>query len=106
MPDGPLEVLRYSPEGDVGLAPFVNVTFNQPMVPLTSLETLDVADVPVTLTPDLPGAWQWVSPQTLRFEFDSEAVDRLPMATNSRPLSPIYPIHQRRQPGRTCQLDV
>lgn len=81
VPDGPLEVLRYSPEGDVGLAPFVNVTFNQPMVPLTSLETLDVADVPVTLTPDLPGAWQWVSPQTLRFEFDSEAVDRLPMAT-------------------------
>lgn len=79
--DGPLEVLRYTPEGDVGLAPFVNVTFNQPMVPLTSLETLDVADVPVTLTPDLPGTWQWVSPQTLRFEFDSEAVDRLPMAT-------------------------
>ena len=29
--EGPLEVLRYSPEGDVPIAPFVNVTFNQPM---------------------------------------------------------------------------
>ncbi|PID86931.1 MAG: hypothetical protein CSB13_01920 [Chloroflexi bacterium] len=81
IPDGPLEVLRYAPEGDVGLAPFVNVTFNQPMVPLTSLETLEAGDVPVQLTPELPGTWQWVSPQTLRFEFESDAVDRLPMAT-------------------------
>lgn len=81
VPEGPLEVLRYSPEGDVGLAPFINVTFNQPMVPLTDLESLTAANVPVTLTPNLPGAWQWVSPQTLRFEVDSTAIDRLPMAT-------------------------
>ena len=33
---GPLEVLRYAPEGEIALAPFINVTFNQPMVPLTS----------------------------------------------------------------------
>ena len=79
--DGPLEVLRYTPEGDIGLAPFINVTFNQPMVPLTSLETLNQEDVPVIITPDLPGTWQWISPQTLRFEFQSNAVDRLPMAT-------------------------
>ncbi|MCA9946959.1 MAG: hypothetical protein KC449_25940, partial [Anaerolineales bacterium] len=80
--DGPLEVLRYTPEGDIGLAPFLNVTFNQPMVPLTDLTSLSEADVPVNLTPDLPGTWQWISPQTLRFEFDSTAVDRLPMATD------------------------
>ena len=58
--DGPLEVLRFTPEGEVGLAPFINVTFNQPMVPLTSLESLNVEDVPVTITPALPGVWQWV----------------------------------------------
>ncbi|MCL4264455.1 MAG: hypothetical protein KJ069_14620 [Anaerolineae bacterium] len=81
VPEGPLEVQRYSPEGDVGLAPFINVTFNQPMVPLTDLESLSATAVPVTLTPALPGAWQWVSPQTLRFEVDSMAIDRLPMAT-------------------------
>lgn len=78
---GPLEVLRYTPEGDVGLAPFINITFNQPMVPLTSLETLAAADVPVRVIPELPGNWQWISPQTLRFEFQSDAVDRMPMAT-------------------------
>ena len=81
VPEGPLEVLRYTPEGDIGLAPFLNVTFNQPMVPLTDLTSLTEAEVPVKLTPDLPGTWQWISPQTLRFEFDSAAVDRLPMAT-------------------------
>ena len=79
--DGPLEVLRFTPEGEVGLAPFINVTFNQPMVALTSLESLNGEDIPVTITPELPGVWQWVSPQTLRFEFQSEEVDRLPMAT-------------------------
>jgi alpha-2-macroglobulin len=79
--DGPLEVLRYTPEGDIGLAPFLNVTFNQPMVPLTDLTSLTEAEVPVNLTPDLPGTWQWISPQTLRFEADADAVDRLPMAT-------------------------
>ncbi|HRQ37675.1 MAG TPA: alpha-2-macroglobulin family protein [Chloroflexota bacterium] len=80
-PTGPLQVLRYSPEGDVGLAPFINVTFNQPMVPLTDLESLAAQNVPVNLTPSLPGTWQWVSPQTLRFEVDSTVIDRLPMAT-------------------------
>ena len=101
--DGPLEVLRYTPEGDVGLAPFVNVTFNQPMVPLTSLETLDAADVPVTLTPDLPGTWQWVSPQTLRFEFDSEAVDRLPMATE---FTAVIPATTQSATGNTLAAPV
>ncbi len=81
VPTGPLQVLRYSPEGDVGLAPFVNVTFNQPMVPLTDLQSLAAQNVPVNLTPALPGTWQWVSPQTLRFEVDSAVIDRLPMAT-------------------------
>ncbi len=80
--DGPLEVLRYTPEGEIGLAPFLNVTFNQPMVPLTDLTSLTEAEVPVNLTPDIPGTWQWISPQTLRFEADADAVDRLPMATD------------------------
>ena len=37
---GPLEVLRYSPEGEIPIAPFVNVTFNQPMVPLATIADL------------------------------------------------------------------
>jgi len=78
---GPLEVLRYAPEGEIPLAPFINVTFNQPMVPLTTVEDLAEEDVPVNVEPDLPGTWRWVGTQTLTFNYDSELIDRLPMAT-------------------------
>jgi alpha-2-macroglobulin len=81
VPTGALEVLRFQPEGEVAIAPSLSVTFSQPMVPLGTLEQLDAADVPVTLTPDVPGRWQWIGTRTLRFEADSDTVDRLPMAT-------------------------
>ncbi len=78
---GPLEVLRYAPEGPVPLAPFLNVTFSQPMVPLGTLEQLSAADVPVVLTPDLPGVWKWLGTRTLSFEYESDEIDRFPMST-------------------------
>ena len=78
---GPLEVVRFGPEGELPIAPFLNVTFNQPMVPLTTVEALAAAEVPVTISPELPGRWQWVSTKTLRFYADSETAARLPMAT-------------------------
>jgi uncharacterized protein YfaS (alpha-2-macroglobulin family) len=78
---GPLEVLRFAPEGEIPLAPFVNVTFNQPMVPLATLGALAAEDVPVQLEPPLPGTWKWLGTKTLSFEYDSTAIDRLPMAT-------------------------
>lgn len=79
---GPLEVVRFQPEGQVGLAPYISVTFNQPMVPLGTLGQLDVDDVPVQISPDVPGHWEWIGTRTLRFESDSVEFDRLPMATN------------------------
>jgi len=81
---GPLEVLRYAPEGEIPIAPFINVTFNQPMVPLATVEDLSQEDVPVMVVPDLPGTWRWVGTQTLTFNYDSDLVDRLPMATEYR----------------------
>ncbi|MBN2044178.1 MAG: hypothetical protein JW757_04080 [Anaerolineales bacterium] len=78
---GALEVLRYAPEGEVPIAPTINITFNQPMVPLATLAQLSKIDVPVEVTPDLPGTWSWVGTRTLRFNFDSTQIDRLPMAT-------------------------
>ncbi len=78
---GPLEVLRYSPEGEIPIAPFVNVTFNQPMVPLTTLEDLSEKDVPVQIEPDLEGTWRWLGTKTLNFQYDSELIDRMPMST-------------------------
>src|SRR3990170_3786783 len=78
---GPLQVLRFAPEGEIPLAPFVNVTFNQPMAPLATLGQLADQDVPVTLEPEVPGTWRWVGTKTLVFEADSDEIDRLPKAT-------------------------
>jgi len=79
--NGPLQVLRYQPIGDVDIAPDVSVTFSQPMVPLGTLAQLDQADVPVKVSPALDGTWRWIGTRTVRFEF-SGTVDRLPMATD------------------------
>ncbi len=84
IPAGPLEVLRYSPEGEVSVAPFISVTFNQPMVPLTTLGQLSAQDVPVKIDPPLEGTWRWLGTRTLTFEYDSTLIDRLPKATEYR----------------------
>jgi uncharacterized protein YfaS (alpha-2-macroglobulin family) len=78
---GALAVLRYAPEGEIAIAPFINVTFNQPMVPLNTLDALAAEDVPVKVTPDLPGVWKWLGTQTLSFEYHSDDLNRFPMAT-------------------------
>jgi hypothetical protein len=85
---GALEVLRYSPEGEIPIAPFVNITFNQPMVPLTTIEDLAEMDVPVRISPSLPGTWRWLGTKTLNFQYDSKLIDRLPMATEYEVLIP------------------
>ena len=79
---GALHVLRYQPEGAVAIAPFASITFDQPMVPVETLGQLAGADVPATITPSIPGHWQWIGTSTLRFDASSDVVDRLPMATN------------------------
>ncbi len=84
IPAGNLEVLRYSPEGEVSVAPFISVTFNQPMVPLTTLAQLSDKDVPVKIDPPLEGTWRWLGTRTLTFEYDSTQIDRLPKATTYR----------------------
>ncbi len=83
-PDGSLTVVRYQPEGDVDIAPFVTVTFDRPMVPITTLDQLAAADVPVVITPAVDGRWRWIGTRTLRFEVNPGVVDRLPAATEYR----------------------
>lgn len=80
--EGPLEVVRLAPEGEIPLAPFLSVTFNQPMVPLATIDALSSEEVPVKLTPDIPGIWRWVGTQTLTFEYMGGENERFPMATN------------------------
>jgi alpha-2-macroglobulin len=78
---GPLKVLRFAPEGEVPIAPFINITFSQPMVPLATLADLSLEQVPVKLEPSLPGTWRWLGTRTLNFQYDSTLIDRLPKAT-------------------------
>ena len=81
---GPLQVLRFAPEGEIPIAPFVSVTFNQPMVPLGTLSDLVTEDLPLQIEPALPGTWRWLGTRTLNFEYDSELIERLPKATEYR----------------------
>lgn len=72
----PLEVVRYSPEGEVPLAPDLSVTFSQPMVAVTS-QTEAAQNVPIELTPKTEGKWRWLGTKTLIFD----TAKRFPMAT-------------------------
>ncbi|MGD9998151.1 MAG: alpha-2-macroglobulin family protein [Ilumatobacteraceae bacterium] len=81
VPVGALHVLRTQPNGDVDVAPFVSITFDQPMVPVGTLGQLAATDVPASISPAIPGHWQWIGTRTLRFDADSDVIDRLPMAT-------------------------
>ena len=79
-----LQVLRFAPEGEIPVAPFISVTFDQPMVPLGTIEDLAQADVPARIEPALPGTWRWLGTRTLTFQYDSTLIDRLPKATEYR----------------------
>lgn len=80
LPVGPLEVLRFQPEGDVASAPYLSVTFNQAMVPIGAIGEIEAGASPVNLSPAIPGRWIWIGTRTLRFEYDG-AFDRLPGST-------------------------
>ena len=75
----PLKVLRFAPEGEVPLAPHVSVTFDKPMVAVTSHKDTVAAGVPVKITPEVKGDWRWVGAKTVLFEAPKQT--RLPMAT-------------------------
>ncbi len=75
-PGTTLEVIRFSPEGEVKLAPDLNITFSQPMVAVTSQEQA-AQTVPVQLSPSVEGKWRWLGTKTLMFD----TTKRFPMAT-------------------------
>ncbi|TVP76712.1 MAG: hypothetical protein EA352_05125 [Gemmatimonadales bacterium] len=77
-PDGPLTVLRASPDGPVPIAGQLSVTFDRPMVAVGSHDDAVLESTPVRLSPQVPGAWRWVGTRTLVFEPEAP---RLPMAT-------------------------
>ncbi|HUS63453.1 MAG TPA: alpha-2-macroglobulin family protein [Kofleriaceae bacterium] len=72
-----LKVVRFAPEGEVPVAPHLAITFNQPMVAITSHADSVAQSVPVTLTPQPKGQWRWLGSKTLMFDPDV----RFPAAT-------------------------
>lgn len=75
----PLEVLRVTPSGEtVGPVPTITLVFSAPMVPISSVDEVAALDVPVSLSPQVPGRWRWLGTTTLVFEAD----EHLPMATH------------------------
>ena len=86
--DQALEVLRFSPEGNVALAPDLSVTFSKPMVSVTSQEGA-AKTVPVQLTPNAEGKWRWLGTKTLmfdtktRFRMATKYTARIPVGTKA-----------------------
>ena len=76
--EGPLQALRHSPEGEVPIAGQVSITFDRPLVAVTAHDDLERMELPVEMTPEIPGRWRWVGARTLLFEPEAP---RLPMAT-------------------------
>ncbi len=74
----PLKVMRMAPQGEVEHAPHVSITYNRPMVRITSHDDPS-QKVPVTLTPQPKGSWRWMGTRTLIFQAESGA---LPQATD------------------------
>jgi len=80
QPEGPLEVVRVAPEGDIPIAANVSITFSQAMVPLATHADLELEALPVTMEPQIEGRWRWLGTKTLVFDKGI----RLPGATNYR----------------------
>ncbi|MCW5961637.1 MAG: hypothetical protein KIS76_15850 [Pyrinomonadaceae bacterium] len=93
-----LEVLRYSPEGELGLAPDLSVTFSHPMVAVSSQEEA-AQTVPIQLSPASEGKWRWLGTKTLMFD----TTKRFPMATK---FTARVPAGTRSVTGQTLDKDV
>ena len=93
-----LEVLRFSPEGEIELAPDLSVTFSQPMVAVTG-QTEAAQTVPVQISPQPEGRWRWLGTKTLMFD----ATKRFPMATR---FTAKIPAGTKSANGQVLQKDV
>lgn len=77
---GDVKVLRVHPKGEIKNMGAMTVAFNQPMVPLTSLEEQRAIDLPITIEPKIEGRFRWLGTSVLAFE----PTTRFPYATQYR----------------------
>ena len=52
---------------EADLTSAVTIVFNRPMVPLTTLSELESKSIPVSILPETPGRFKWISTRTLQF---------------------------------------
>jgi len=93
-----LQVVRYSPEGEIPLAPDLSVTFSQPMVAVSSQEEA-AKYAPVELSPQVEGRWRWLGTKTLMFD----TTKRFPMATK---FTARVPAGTKSATGQVLEKDV
>ncbi|MCO4761656.1 MAG: hypothetical protein KC502_09145 [Myxococcales bacterium] len=73
----PLSVSRVAPNGTVGVTNAVSAQFNQPMVPVGSLQDLKKWPVPLTISPKITAKARWLGTRTVALE----STKRLPFST-------------------------
>lgn len=61
----PLKITHHQPVGAEQQPPAISVTFNQPMVPVTSVGNL-TGPSPIRIEPEVPGQWKWQGTTTLQ----------------------------------------
>lgn len=76
---GAVNITRFAPQGEVEFAKQISISFDRPMVAVSTQRQTLAESVPVTMTPALEGNWRWLGTQTLVFEPKNN--ERLPMAT-------------------------
>ena len=54
-------------DSEVTQASAITIVFNRPMVPLTALSETENMEIPVTIAPQTPGKFKWISTRTLQF---------------------------------------
>ena len=61
----PLKITNHQPVGAEQQPPAISVTFNQPMVPVTSVGNL-TGPAPIRIEPEVKGQWKWQGTTTLQ----------------------------------------
>ncbi|MBQ7501502.1 Ig-like domain-containing protein [bacterium] len=63
----PASLLRYSPEGEVGMVQGLTLSFSKPMISLQGAGE-SRAKVPASIKPEVKGSWRWLGAKTAIFE--------------------------------------
>src|SRR4051812_21197442 len=74
-PHDPLHVTRWTPEGKLPNVPQLTVTFDQPMIAVSS-QAAAASSVPVKLSPQPKGTWRWIGTRTIVFDPEGGAFPR------------------------------